>query len=81
VPPRNGDWNCTAGVEKFYRPNLNCQAQPGGAACDAMFGFEDDPACGAKGTFITGKTVTDALLLTRCAVGAKSAGTTIQPCK
>lgn len=78
-PPRNADWNCSGAVEKFYRPNVVCTAVPPGVACDGTFGFEDDPACGATGTFVTCKTVTE-LLLSKCAVNAKSLATK-QACK
>lgn len=76
-PPRNGDWNCAGGVEKFYRPNVACTALQGGPACDGTFGFEDDPGCGATGTFVTCKT--GGLLNTSCVVNAKSQ--TKQACK
>lgn len=79
VPPRNGDWNCRNGVEKFYTPNLDCTKLAAGSACDTAFGFEDNPACGAKGTYVTCKTVTD-IVFSKCAVGGKSLDK-IQACK
>lgn len=50
-PPRNGDWNCTNGVEKFYRSLVKCTG-PGGDACGETRGFQDDPACGSMGTYV-----------------------------
>lgn len=80
-PPRNGDWNCVSGVEKFYNPNLKCTDLPAGSACDSAFGFEDNPACGATGTFVTCKSVGGVLgLLRTCAVGSRALDTK-QGCK
>jgi hypothetical protein len=74
-PPRDGDWNCMNGVEKFYTPNVKCTSLGGGSACDSTFGFEDDPPCGIEGTYVTCKTVTDLALIQKCVVGAKSLST------
>ena len=81
-PPRNGDWNCTGGVERFYEPSVTC-AGPGGASCDGRFGFEDDPTCGSTGTFVTCKTTgaTPPLLPGQCIVASRSLDTVTQACK
>lgn len=55
-PPRNGDWNCVGGLERFLTPNVKCANVAGGAACDGTQGFEDNPACGDFGIFIKCKT-------------------------
>jgi hypothetical protein len=81
-PPRNGDWNCSNGVEKFFQSNINCAAAARGPACDALVGFVNDPKCGATGTFVTCKSAgTPPLFLDgACVVGAQNL-TTIQACK
>lgn len=80
-PPQNGNWNCTGGVEKFYSAKVACTSLAPGAVCDSTFGFEDDPKCGATGTFVTCKSVGGVLgLLRTCAVGARALGTK-QACK
>lgn len=81
-PPQNGNWNCTNGVEKFYKPNTNCTGLGAGAGCDATYGFEDDPVCGTNGKFVMCKTVsTPPLNLdARCVVGSQNL-TTTQACK
>lgn len=80
APPQNGDWNCSGKVEKFYEPNVKCTSLPAGSGCDAKFGFEDDPACGERGTYVTCKTVADLGVLQKCVVGGKSLNET-QACK
>lgn len=80
-PPRNGDWNCKNGVERLYpKTNLKCGDVAVGAECDGTFGFEDNPACGAKGTFVTCKTSCTALLICSCVVVSRDVQHT-QACK
>jgi hypothetical protein len=81
-PPRNGDWNCKNGVERFYKQGINCGSLGRGAACDALFGFTDTPKCGATGTFVTCKSVgTPPVFLDgACVIGAQSL-TYVQACR
>ena len=80
--PQFGNWNCTNGVEKLYKTNTICTALSPGGACDAMFGFEDDPACGASGNLVTCKSVGSPPLYIGggCVVGAQNKATK-QACK
>lgn len=80
APPRNGDWNCVNGLEKFYKPNIDCTKLSAGSACDSAFGFENDPACGKSGVYVTCKTVADLALFQKCVVGGQSLDK-VQACK
>jgi hypothetical protein len=57
-PPRNGDWNCTNGVEKIPPDEFQCGDVASAlvvGGCAAAGGFVDTVECGAKGTYVTCK--------------------------
>ncbi len=50
----NGDWNCNGAVERQFASNVTCSDfVPFPGPCSGHAGFTGDPACGAKGTFVT----------------------------
>ena len=77
-PPRNGDWNCKNGVERFYKSGIDCP-NTAVASCDGTFGFSDNPSCAGQGTFVTCKVSGTIPILQTCIVGSQALAT--QACK